>query len=524
MANQQDLVRLLTGISGTQQPVQPAPVAGSKDFAGMFGAQQAAKLSGGIQNLARGGAPSPQQNIASAIGNIDLTSAKGLRTMAQVKQIQGDPEGANALNQQAVAMEEKENNLLSSKERQGNFLKFLTARHPDLVDLASGTTPVVTPENYKTYLKAGGTKLTDDQKEHAQAVTEGYTGTLIQYMDRNVQIGGENITTEQKHLAQINKERKEDGQEPILLSTFLEKKVASKDTLTKKYAVYEQLVKDGSFAGSYLDWIQKEAEATRATVKRAEAVDAKGVRRFVDDGKPVFPEVVKKLNEDLANKQKVDSTIKKETINYLETAGMQVLSKNVEDNIITPEEAMKRAQVDPSIIPLAAEALEKSLDFGGQSRESISLLMEYNAIAFTAGTPAQILRQTQAEFGVGDESRLLSFAYGEARVRESNVLLPPGSATEMEVTRSDATQPTLSESPAVIRAYLYGKAKKNALGAAQENAKQKWLINYQGNTAGFVDYWLGVISDGTKLQAIFDKAGIPPTANYKIKKISGSKI
>ena len=77
---------------------------------------------------------------------------------------------------------------------------------------------------------------------------------------------------------------------------------------------------------------------------------------------------------------------------------------------------------------------------------------------------------------------------------------------------------------AVIRAYLYGKAKKNALGAAQENAKQKWLINYQGNTAGFVDYWLGVISDGTKLQAIFDKAGIPPTANYKIKKISGSKI
>tara|TARA_R110002167_G_scaffold66410_1_gene187903 strand:+ start:435 stop:1589 length:1155 start_codon:yes stop_codon:yes gene_type:complete len=107
MANQQDLVRLLTGISGTQQPVQPAPVAGSKDFAGMFGAQQAAKLSGGIQNLARKGAPSPQQNIASAIGNIDLTSADGLRTMAKVKQIQGDPEGANALNQQAVAMEDK---------------------------------------------------------------------------------------------------------------------------------------------------------------------------------------------------------------------------------------------------------------------------------------------------------------------------------------------------------------------------------------------------------------------------------
>ena len=105
MANQQDLVRLLTGISGTQQPVQPAPVAGSKDFAGMFGAQQAAKLSGGIQNLARGGAPSPQQNIASAIGNIDLKSSEGLRTMAQVKQIQGDINAANTLNQQADQQE-----------------------------------------------------------------------------------------------------------------------------------------------------------------------------------------------------------------------------------------------------------------------------------------------------------------------------------------------------------------------------------------------------------------------------------
>jgi len=107
MATQQDLVRLLTGISDTQQPVQPTPVAGSKNFAGMFGAQQAAKLSGGIQNLARGGAPSPQQNIASAISNIDLKSADGLRTMAKVKQIQGDIEGANALNKQAVAMEDK---------------------------------------------------------------------------------------------------------------------------------------------------------------------------------------------------------------------------------------------------------------------------------------------------------------------------------------------------------------------------------------------------------------------------------
>ena len=132
MANQQDLVRLLTGISSTQQPVQPAPVAGSKDFAGMFGAQQAAKLSGGIQNLARGGAPSPQQNIASAIGNIDLKSAEGLRTMAKVKQIQGDINAANTLNQQAVAMEEK---VERAKNIAGVVEKEIPNR-PDLVKLA----------------------------------------------------------------------------------------------------------------------------------------------------------------------------------------------------------------------------------------------------------------------------------------------------------------------------------------------------------------------------------------------------
>ena len=151
MANQQDLVRLLTGISSTQQPVQPAPVAGSKDFAGMFGAQQAAKLSGGIQNLARGGAPSPQQNIASAISDIDLTSADGLRTMAKVKQIQGDPEGANTLNQQALAMEKLRLDELKEEEAQTGFLQFIATNHPQYVGLVESG--VLKPENWTAFIK-----------------------------------------------------------------------------------------------------------------------------------------------------------------------------------------------------------------------------------------------------------------------------------------------------------------------------------------------------------------------------------
>ena len=151
MATQQDLVRLLTGISGTQQPVQPTPVAGSKNFAGMFGAQQAAKLSGGIQNLARGGAPSPQQNIASAISNIDLKSADGLRTMAKVKQIQGDIEGANALNQQAVAMEKLRLDELKEEEAQTGFLQFIATNHPQYTGLVESG--VLKAENWTAFIK-----------------------------------------------------------------------------------------------------------------------------------------------------------------------------------------------------------------------------------------------------------------------------------------------------------------------------------------------------------------------------------
>ena len=97
-----DIVGLLTGISDTQQPV---PVPGTPGFRGMFGAQQAQKGGAGLGRMARGGQPSNQENIAAAIGNIDLKSAKGLRTMAKVKQIQGDIEGANALNKQALDLE-----------------------------------------------------------------------------------------------------------------------------------------------------------------------------------------------------------------------------------------------------------------------------------------------------------------------------------------------------------------------------------------------------------------------------------
>mgnify|MGYP003653223882 CR=1 FL=1 len=86
-----DIVGLLTGISDTQQPV---PVPGTPGFRGMFGAQQAQKVGAGLGRMARGGQPSNQENIAAAMGQLDLTTVEGLSKLAKVQQISGDLAGA----------------------------------------------------------------------------------------------------------------------------------------------------------------------------------------------------------------------------------------------------------------------------------------------------------------------------------------------------------------------------------------------------------------------------------------------
>jgi hypothetical protein len=530
-----DIAGLLTGISSTQQPVQPIP--GTPGFRGQFGAARAQGLGAGIGGLMRGGAPSTQERIQGAMFELSSPTAGGaakdtatriadLTKLARVQQVQGNTAAAAQTAAQVQQLKEQATALESQKERQGNFLKFLTERHPDLLSLASGDNPVVTPENYKQYLKVDGTKLTDDQKEYAQARNEGYSGTFIQYLDRNSKIGGANLTSEQRHLAQINQENKAKGLPEMSLSTFLEKKSATTGNLPDKFRIYNEAVKQG-FVGTYLDFQQAEAKATRAPSKddkRATTQDKNGFLRYVDDKTLVFPEVAAQFEKDKQAEITKEAKKKESTLEYLRRANMTVLADNLENNIIDADKAMTLAEIDPRITTLANDHLQKSIDLGSQSSSAVDLLLSYNDLDFGTGKPAEVKRQVEAAFGVGDKNRLLSFAYAEGRIKESNILMPPGSVTEMEVKRSDATQPEITESPEVVRGYLYGKAKKNALGAAQENALQKWMINYQGNTAGFVDYWMGVINDPAKLQAIFDEAGIPPNENFKRRVISGSNI
>ena len=87
-----DIAGLLTGISSTQQPVQPIP--GTPGFRGQFGAARAQGLGAGIGGLMRGGAPSTQEKIQGAISQLDLNNPDDLATLAKVQQARGDLAGA----------------------------------------------------------------------------------------------------------------------------------------------------------------------------------------------------------------------------------------------------------------------------------------------------------------------------------------------------------------------------------------------------------------------------------------------
>ena len=88
----QDIAGLLTGISSTQQPVQPIP--GTPGFRGQFGAARAQGLGAGVGRMLRGGEPSTQERIQGALSKLDLNNPDDLATLAKVQQARGDLAGA----------------------------------------------------------------------------------------------------------------------------------------------------------------------------------------------------------------------------------------------------------------------------------------------------------------------------------------------------------------------------------------------------------------------------------------------
>jgi len=160
----QDIAGLLTGISSTQQPVQPIP--GTPGFRGQFGAARAQGLGAGIGGLMRGGAPSTQEKIQGAISQLDLNNPDDLKKLAQVQQARGDLAGAAQTAARIKQMEEQvKQKELKQKEAERAGLRassmsqaLKTAGHADLAkqvelgdtDAYKRGLELISPEKAKT--------------------------------------------------------------------------------------------------------------------------------------------------------------------------------------------------------------------------------------------------------------------------------------------------------------------------------------------------------------------------------------
>ena len=141
MANR-DIAGLLTGISSTQRP---NPNMSSDQWRMAFGAQQGQNLSNAT------GQASPEQAIQMGMGKLDLTSVKGLTTLAEMQQLRGDTVGAAKTASQIQAMNIKQDQKINKDEAQTGFIQFIADNYPTYLGLATGGT--ITPSNWGSFLK-----------------------------------------------------------------------------------------------------------------------------------------------------------------------------------------------------------------------------------------------------------------------------------------------------------------------------------------------------------------------------------
>jgi len=122
----QDIAGLLTGISSTQQPIQPIP--GSANFRGQFGAARAQGIGAGLGRIARKGGPSRQEQIQGSMFELGSTTDKegvakttqqrilDLTNLAQVQQMRGNPTGAMQSLTQVQQLQQQEKKETQEKQ------------------------------------------------------------------------------------------------------------------------------------------------------------------------------------------------------------------------------------------------------------------------------------------------------------------------------------------------------------------------------------------------------------------------
>ena len=111
-----DIAGFLTGIGSTQQPVQQA-VPGTPGFYGQFMAERSRGLQQGLGGLMRRGAPSAQEQIQQAMGQLDLTKVDDLAKLARIQQARKDLAGAAQTASKIEALRERERLIKENEEK-----------------------------------------------------------------------------------------------------------------------------------------------------------------------------------------------------------------------------------------------------------------------------------------------------------------------------------------------------------------------------------------------------------------------
>jgi hypothetical protein len=125
-----DIAGFLTGIESTQQPVQQA-VPGTPGFYGQFMADRSRGLQQGLGGLMRRGAPSAQEQIQQAMGQLDLTKVDDLAKLARIQQARGDLAGAAQTASKIEALRERERLIKENEEKKLLDAKNQTAREEE---------------------------------------------------------------------------------------------------------------------------------------------------------------------------------------------------------------------------------------------------------------------------------------------------------------------------------------------------------------------------------------------------------
>lgn len=287
MANQ-DLMRMLTGISSGQQPVMQKPVAGSPNFRGEFAAQQNQRVSQGLGRAMRGGAPSDQEKMAMAEAKLDLTSVKGLTTLLKLQQIRGDMVGAaktaakiQAMNAAGPAAEKEEKRyqeeLALDRRRteatEQTAAASTTRANTDKIKAETARLKAAEPKIYKPDIIKDAknntwTALSTDPANLGAIISQGSTRTQVQ----------QDAAEEEETQKRINKSRQLIMKRDVLISQAANIRSALKEAGEKKILPVElgfALQKESPVYGALIggQTYQKLADSV-ASVQSAEALNS----------------------------------------------------------------------------------------------------------------------------------------------------------------------------------------------------------------------------------------------------------